>query len=347
MTTPTKPIPEEENANLFQMQNAIRSNAIQNDAGKEEKEMIQVPVLSMAPMEGVTTRVYREAFRRHFTGVDRYYTPFLAATHTHHFKQREKREIEPYTENLVPQILTGSSEDFIWAAKYLREKGYREVNLNTGCPYPTVFTKGKGAGMLQDPGRLDAFLDKVFSENDMPGISLKTRIGITDPSETEVLAEIFAGYPFAEVIVHPRVREEYYTGNVHREAYEVFREKLHCPVAWNGDIKSPEDADKLLREYPGTGHIMIGRALISDPSLARQIRGGGELTDKELRDFLEDLRLSYAEVLFGERDVLFKMKEIWSYLGGRFAKYQRALLDIKKSKTIEEYQDALNIILEK
>ena len=306
-----------------------------------------LPKVYFAPLEGITTRVYRDTHRKHFPGTERYYTPFLAANQTHHFKKREQRDLLPFQEDLVPQILTASGKDFIWAAGYIRSLGYEEVNLNLGCPYPTVFTKGKGAGMLADTDKLKRFFEEIFSASGLPFVSVKTRIGVRDPEEGERLAEIFAAYPISEVIIHPRVREEYYEGEVHRDVFDAMRKVIRCPVCYNGDIRTAKDADALSEILsPEISAVMIGRGLIADPSLARQISGGKASSNAELKLFLIELWEAYREVLYGERDVLFKMKELWHYMGTRFPEKERTLLDIKKSKTESEYREAINKVFE-
>ena len=304
-----------------------------------------LPHIYFAPMEGITTSIYREVHRKHFRGIDRYFTPFLAANHTHHFKKRELRELIPFQDDLVPQVLTASSSDFIWAAKYIASLGYTEININLGCPYPTVYTKGKGSGMLKDTDRLKRFFDEVFSETDLPLISVKTRIGVADPAEASRLAQIYSSYPLSEVIVHPRVREEYYEGNVHRDVFLQMARMIPHPVCYNGEIRDPADVTELLTCAPPLGAVMIGRGMLADPSLARRIRGEAPCGAKELHDFLEDLWDAYSEVLYGERDVLFKMKELWHYLGTKYPDCRRALLDIKKAGNAREYKDAVTCIL--
>lgn len=297
--------------------------------------------LYFAPMEGITTRVYRSVFRKHFTGIDRFYTPFLAATQTHHFKKRELKEIEPFEGELVPQILTANSDDFVWAAKMIRQMGYPEVDLNLGCPYPTVFTKGKGSGMLKDMERLDRFFSEVFSVDGLPEISVKTRIGISNPDEAEKICEVLKKYPFSQVIIHPRVREEFYDGEPHKDAFGRMADNIGLPVCYNGNISSLDDVRAITGAFPGLAAIMIGRGLLMDPSLGRETRGGHPATGKEIRHFMDELWDAYAEVLYGERDVLFKMKELWHYLGQNYPEKERPLLDIKKSKTKEEYENAV------
>ena len=90
---------------------------------------------------------------------------------------------------------------------------------------------------------------------------------------------------------------------------------------------------------------MIGRGMLEDPALARQIRGEAPCGSGELLRFLEDLWDAYSEVLYGERDVLFKMKELWHYLGKNHPDHRRALLDIKKAANGREYKDAVIRIL--
>ena len=161
-----------------------------------------------APMEGLTDSVYRRLHHKHFGGVDRYYMPFLSPTIHRTLTNREDREL-PMADSVsfaaVPQILTKVSEDFLWAAQVCRDRGYKEVNLNIGCPSGTVVAKGKGAGMLADPDGLDRFLDAVFQDAPLP-ISIKTRVGIHDDQEFPRLLEILNRYPIQELTVHPRVR---------------------------------------------------------------------------------------------------------------------------------------------
>ena len=161
-----------------------------------------------APMEGITGALFRRLHHQFFPGVDRYYMPFLSPTRDHVFTPRELREILPENNpdaEVIPQLLTKVPEDFLWAAGELAAMGYQTVNLNLGCPSGTVVAKGKGSGMLADPSALDAFLDAVFSRAPC-AVSVKTRLGLSDPEEFGPLLEIYNHYPLAELIVHPRVQ---------------------------------------------------------------------------------------------------------------------------------------------
>jgi tRNA-dihydrouridine synthase len=272
---------------------------------------------------------------------------------THHFKRRETREYLPYDPQLVPQILTSSAEDFIWAAKTIREVGYNEVNLNLGCPMATVVTKKKGAGMLCDVEHLKNFFDRVFEEKDMPKVSIKTRLGFSNPDEAKVLGKLYSAYPFSEVIIHARVREDYYANPTNPEAFAEMAESLSCPVCYNGDIRTVEDAIALKKRFPTIDRIMIGRGLLANPSLAGKIREyeqdcicvQEQSSTDEIRAYLNDLWDNYSGELSGERDVLFKMKELWFHMGSNYPEHKKALETIRKCKTSEEYHRAVKEIL--
>nr|MCR5147756.1 tRNA-dihydrouridine synthase family protein [Eubacterium sp.] len=159
-------------------------------------------MISLAPMEGITTYVYRNAINRHFGGIDKFYTPFLTASH---LKGRELRDTLPdnnEVETLIPQVLVNDSDLFITIAKQLEDLGYTEVNLNLGCPSGTVTSKGRGAGFLDHTDQLDRFLDEIFNYSPI-SISIKTRIGMEFISEWEDIADIYSKYPVKELIIHP------------------------------------------------------------------------------------------------------------------------------------------------
>ena len=97
-----------------------------------------------APMEGITGYVFRNAHHRHFHGIKEYYTPFISPNQTRKLTPRELQDVLPeHNEGIpvIPQILTNKADDFLWAAERLKELGYREANLNLGCPSGTVVAK--------------------------------------------------------------------------------------------------------------------------------------------------------------------------------------------------------------
>ncbi len=135
--------------------------------------------------------------------MDKYFTPFLAAKQNKRLSAKEIREVSPETNEgltVIPQILGNNAEDFIQLAKILRDEyGHKEINLNLGCPSGTVAAKGKGAGFLGEPEKLDGFLDRIYSGLDMD-ISIKTRVGTDYEEDWEYLMDIYEKYPIKELI---------------------------------------------------------------------------------------------------------------------------------------------------
>ena len=250
-----------------------------------------------APMEGVTGTLFRQVHHRYFPGVDKYYTPFLSPSQDHVFSRRERREIEPGRNeglNVVPQLLTRRAEDFLWAAEELFQRGYREVNLNLGCPSGTVTAKGKGAGFLGRRAELEEFLDTVFARAGGP-ISVKTRLGVQDPEEFWALLELYNRYPIVELTIHPRVQKDLYRHPVRREELGRMLAESRNPVCYNGDIVTQRDLEELEGTWKGFEAVMIGRGLIADPAMVSCRQGGPALDRERLGRFLEELYQGYTE----------------------------------------------------
>ena len=225
-----------------------------------------------------------------------------------------KKDIEPEHNQgmeVVPQILTNQPDDFISIVKQLKQYGYDEVNLNLGCPSGTVVAKDRGAGFLAVPDQLDSFLDKIFNACDCK-ISIKTRVGKDSPDEWENLLAIY---------------EKYSAG-----AY-----------GWLGQT------------VPATEKVMLGRGMLQDPGLVGELRmveaqfaakdtgtpvGNKKcnVVDKQtLRAFHDDICDGYKGVMSGDRNTLFKMKELWCYMSKSFTNPEKYLKKIKKTERLAEY----------
>ncbi len=296
-----------------------------------------------APMEGLTDRVYRRLHHQYFGGPDRYFMPFLSPTPHRALTPREARELPPASSEAfaaVPQLLTKSAEDFLWAASVCRDLGYDQVNLNLGCPSGTVTAKGKGAGMLRDLDALDRFLDAVYSAAPLP-ISVKTRLGFEDPEEFSPLLDIFNRYPIAELTLHPRVRKAFYSGPVHRDSFRFLLANSKNPVCYNGDLASKADIAALKAEFPTLQAVMLGRGLIADPGL---LLPQGTAVDT-LEAFTDALLLAFRDAYGGERNAMFRLKEHWALLLTRFENADKLAKALRKTTDIREFQSLTHQIL--
>ena len=299
----------------------------------------------MAPLESVTTWIYRQAHAKIYGRLDKYFIPFLEPHEKRDFKTRELQEILPeHNENIyaVPQILTNRSEGFIKLAKALKDWGYEEVNLNLGCPSKTVVTKGKGSGFLAKPEELERFLTEIFDAlSGEVKISVKTRIGKEDPEEFPALLELFNKYPMEELIIHPRVQKDGY-GNVPRlELYELAEKQSVNPLCYNGDLYTREQIRNFAERFPGTERLMFGRGFLRDPGLLYNEGKDSEETFEKFWAFHDLVYEGYQERNMGERNVLFKMKELWSYQVYQFSEPERLFKLFKKAQDCKEYEQII------
>ena len=301
-------------------------------------------------MEGLTRNVYRRRHAEIFGGADRYFTPFLTPGADEAFGEKELREVRREDcgdVNTVPQLLVSKAEHFIWAAKFLRTLGHGEINLNLGCPSGTVVAKHKGSGMLADIGALDVFFENVFDalQGEDIKISVKTRIGIEGSSKWENIIEVFNRYPICEVTVHPRVRKQFYKGKPELDAFETALKAANMPLCYNGDIFTADDAKRLKERFGAADKVMLGRGLIANPALARQLRGGAEAAKDEMQRFHDALLEDYLAMIGGEINVLHKMKELWSYWECLYPEGKKAIKEIRKAKRLADYRSAASSVL--
>ena len=299
-----------------------------------------------APLEGITGCIYRNAYEKYFGKIDKYFTPFISPTSNMCFTSKELNDILPERNkhiNLVPQILTNNSEYFIYTTNEMKGMGYNEVNLNLGCPSGTVVAKGKGAGFLAHKKELDRFLYEIFSKSEIK-ISIKTRIGVDSCEDFGDIMNIYNKYPLEELIIHPRIQKDFYKNTPNMA---VFKESLRLSknsVCYNGDIFNTDDYSNLVQEYSDVNAVMLGRGLVKNPGLIGEIIDNRMADKNNLRMFHDEVYLGYKEILYGDKNVLFKMKEFWFYMIDMFLESEKIAKKIKKSKSVSEYDNAVYML---
>lgn len=299
----------------------------------------------LAPMEGITTYIYRNALAKYYGGVDKFFTPFLANQNLNH---KELNDVLPEHNTglqVVPQILANKADTFLEITKRLVEFGYGQVNLNLGCPSGTVVARKRGAGFLSVPDQLDCFLEEIFSKSPLP-ISIKTRIGVEQMEEWERILSVYRKYPLAELIIHPRLQKEFYRGKAHPEAYLMACEKGFGRLCYNGDITDLVAMDAL---FEGLGDcipsaIMVGRGAIANPALPKELaeHANPGLPKELFRDFHNEILNGYREMMSGDQPVLFKMKELWVYMGPYRGLTDKQMKKIRKAGSLAEYESIVD-----
>ena len=304
------------------------------------------PIVTLAPLHGVTNRIFRKAYFRHFSGFDGAMAPFIVAVKPEGLPERHFKDISPREDNgirLVPQVLGNEAPGFVATARILADLGYDEVNWNLGCPFPVVANKRRGSGLLPFPDLVAKFLDEACAASALP-ISVKLRLGRRDPGELLALMPILNAHPLARIIIHPRVGIQMYKGEVDLEGFAAAAALSDHAVVYNGDIKDIRTFEALRSRFPSVREWMIGRWAISDPFLPARIKREPRVRDRlgVLRAFHDELYAGYREVLFGPAHVLDKMKEIWGLFGKSFPRAGRQLGRISQARSFEAYERAVD-----
>ena len=303
--------------------------------------------LYFAPMEGITPYVFRNIHNRMFGGCDAYYAPFIVPTDNERISLKTLRDIlrKNNTAKVVPQVLCSNAEAFVKFSEKLPHMGYDELNLNFGCPSGTVVKKRRGAGALKDLDMLDRFLENVF-KNSKVDISVKTRTGFYSHEEFDEILRIYNKYPIKELIIHPRIREEFYKGKANSEAFEKAYNGTKIKLCYNGDICSVDDFEKTAEKFKNLDSVMIGRGAIINPAIFREIKGGKTLETSELISFSRALEKDYMELLKSEIYTLHRLKEIWLFMMMNFPEEKKILKAVKKAAGLAELNAAIECLPE-
>jgi tRNA-dihydrouridine synthase B len=299
--------------------------------------------LIMAPLRGFTDAVFRNAFQRHFQGIDEAVAPFVTSIKGRRIKPSHLRDLNPEENRampVVPQILSNNSAEFICLAKSLFDLGYTEINWNLGCPYPMVAKKMRGSGLLPHPEVVDRLLFEILGA--IPGrLSIKTRLGLYSAAEMDRLIPVLNHHALVRVIIHPRIGVQMYTGHVDLDAFAACLSKIVHPVVYNGDIDQSDTFAQLEARFPGVGGWMLGRGLIANPLLPEMIQrqstsiGNRFSRFKNFHDALVD---GYSRLFCGPGHVLDRMKGFWRYWAEGFADGRRTLMRIRKVDSLQRYQ---------
>ena len=304
-------------------------------------------MLSLAPFQGITDVVYRNIFKKHFRGIDKYYTPFFTGIQKDNSKSLRGEEISPDfndVNTVVPQILSNTAEEIIRFANQCKSMGYPEFNLNMGCPFPRVANKTRGCGLMADSDRTIKMLNDVFDGIDGIKFSIKCRLGYFNDEEIYAFIDTFNSLPFSEIIIHPRIGKQMYTGEASLEKFVALVPKINKPLVYNGDIFTTNRYNTILSVL--SCDIMLGRGLLTDPFLAEQIKLIENQLDKKsrLHNFVVDLYVERLRHAGGSPKIIGSMKELWKYMMNIFDDPQNVWRKVKKVNHLDEYETAVENI---
>ena len=275
--------------------------------------------IQFAPLQGYTDDVYRRLHHELVGGVQTYYTPFVRMEGGG-IRSKDARDIAPEHNAgvpVVPQIILKSVKEFDYLVGVVEERGYTEVDINMGCPFPMQAKHGRGSGLL---AHTDVVEEVAKDITDRPHLrfSVKMRLGWEDKDEWCHVLDILNDTPLRQVALHPRVGTQQYKGKVDMQAFEEFYNLCRHPLVYNGDILTLADLRRLETAYPKLAGVMIGRGLLARPSLAREYQEGSEWAWEKRRrlllDLHERLRAHYACLMNSDDQLLSKLRLFWEYM---------------------------------
>lgn len=299
-----------------------------------------------APLQGYTDAPYRNAHHNLFGGIEAYYTPFIRLE-SGEIRRKYIRDITPEFNRcgfLIPQVIAGTQNELNTILTYISKFSYKEICLNMGCPFTMYTKRNKGSGILPYPDKVNDLLD-VLTDYPEINFSIKMRIGHNTPEEYIALLPILNKAPLCRIIVHPRIGLQQYKGDVNLNAFKNFYNECNHPLIYNGDITTAEYALFITEKFPEIQGVMIGRGLLSRPSLAHELINGLSWTEYELKDKIRqmhsELFAHYQSVLQGDIQILFKMRSFWEYLQPIMDR--KMFKGIKKSRNIDKYKNIVSL----
>lgn len=317
-------------------------------------------IFSLAPILGITTSSYRNIFCKYFGGMAKYYAPFVSAVNTtvenpnllKDLLPAKNRTLQNAGAEMIPQILSCDGSLMRKLILKMATLGYKEVNWNIGCPFPTVTRKKRGSGILPHAQLIDSVLNEAMK--DIPcKLSIKMRLGLNDEYEFRNVLKVISQYPVSELIIHPRTAKQAYSGKPYLERFAEALALYGKTIAYNGDIFDDESFFRVKEMFPDVTHFMLGRGALSDPFLARRLCGlpdyDNDTKIKMIHDFHDEIFCAFDES-FGSTHkdidnkpagICHKMKGFWEYTAVHLKNSEQFLKKIHRSKTVRQYLDVV------
>ena len=300
--------------------------------------------IHFAPLQGHTDDVYRRIHHQLIGGIERYYTPFVRVE-AGDIRSKDHRDIDPKNNEgvpVVPQIIFKSLKEFLFLVDEMEALGYREIDLNMGCPFPLQAKHGRGSGILAHPDIIEEVAQAIKGRPHLT-FSVKMRLGWDNAEEWKPILAILNDTPLAHITLHPRTGVQQYKGDIDNEAFERFYGECRHPLIYNGDLTRLEQLHDMEARHPRLAGLMVGRGLLARPSLAKEYAEGREWSHAEhirsLRSLHERLMEQYSNIVKGDAQLHSKLRTFWEYTEPLIGR--KPYKKIMKSGNLRNYMNAI------
>jgi len=301
----------------------------------------------LAPMAGVTDLPFRLLCREQGCGLT--YTEMVSAKALLYNNRNTGTLLEaaPGEGPLAVQLFGSDPDIMSEMALRLEEGPYSIIDVNMGCPVPKVAGNGEGAALMKNPRLVEEIITKTVKAIQKP-VTVKIRKGFDEEHvNASEIARIAEGCGAAAVAVHGRTREQYYHGKADWDIIRQVKEAVKIPVIGNGDVTSPEEAERMLKET-GCDGIMIGRGAQGNPWIFHQILHWMETGEKEEGPSINEvkemilrhgrLQVKYKGLYTGIREM---RKHVAWYTAG-YPNSTKLRAKVNEVESLEELEDLIH-----
>ncbi len=300
-------------------------------------------MLYLAPLQGYTDVFYRSALQASIGGIDKFFTPFFEFEPNKPFDWPNRWELSAtlnQNQYLVPQLVAKDVTELKKGALFFKSHGFNEINLNLGCPFPMLVKRQRGCGALPFSEATAQMLEEFFAENVGVELSIKTRLGLNATSELPALLSRINSLPIKELIIHFRLGIDQYKGDVRWEEMEKIRESTHFKIVANGDITTPQELLNLKQRFPFVNDWMMGRGVLINPLLAREIEGLAPTWGERLESYKllhKTLMNNLLEADVEQNRFMNSIKGYWFYHSQYYTEGRKINKEISKTKNLTDY----------
>ena len=293
----------------------------------------------LAPMAGVTDLPFRILCREQGAGL---VCMEMVSAKAISYKNRNTAalmEIDDREHPVSLQLFGSEPELMGEVAASIEEHPFDILDINMGCPVPKVVNNGEGSALLKDPKRIGKIVSAVSHAVKKP-VTIKMRIGFEKyPVDVTEIAKIAEDNGAAAIAVHGRTRQQYYSGEADWEAIRRVKEAVSIPVIGNGDVDSPQKAEKLLQQT-GCDAVMIGRAVRGNPWIFREMNTyfqTGKLCTKPSVKEVKDMILRHTRMQIDLKGEYIGIREMRKHVAWYTAGMRNSAGIRRESNSIASY----------